>query len=53
MNYSRIEGCLIKDTETALVHLSSIFDSLDMGTKHSIVLAVNSLHPKGTLTAAS
>lgn len=49
MNYSRIEGCLIKDTETTLVHLSSIFDSLlNVGTKHSMVLAVNSLHPKGT-----
>lgn len=44
-----MEGCLIKDTEMALVHLSSIFDSLlDLGTKHSMVLAVNYLYPKGT-----
>ena len=33
----------------ALVHLSSIFDSLlVLETKHSMVLAVNSFHPKGT-----
>lgn len=49
MNYSRREGCLIKHTEMALAYLSSISGSLlDLGTNHSMVLAVSSLHPQGT-----